>query len=87
MRFATGSSMSIVVAPPGVARLKRTPRTRAASSRLSSSSVTLALTTATPRAVGAAFGERLDETVIKDAVGRGLHDHVARGADPLLQHR
>jgi len=34
---------------------------------------------------GAAFGERLDETVIKDAVGRGLHDHVARGADPLLQ--
>src|SRR5258708_14867193 len=28
MRFATGSSISMVVAPPGVARLKRTPRTR-----------------------------------------------------------
>ena len=32
-----------------------------------------------------AFAERLDEAVVEDAVGRGLHDHVAAGADPLLQ--
>jgi hypothetical protein len=50
-RFATGSSISMVVAP-GFARLKRTPRTPAALSRFNSSSVTAVLTTATPRAVG-----------------------------------
>jgi hypothetical protein len=51
IRFANGSIMSTVVAPP-VARLKRMPRTRAVSRRFNSSSVTLVLTTATPRAVG-----------------------------------
>ena len=50
-RFDKGSSMSIVVAPD-CTRLKRMPRMPRPFSRLSSASVTLVSTTATPRAVG-----------------------------------
>jgi hypothetical protein len=36
-------------------------------------------------AAGAAFVQHFDQAIIEDAVGRRLDDHVARGADPLLQ--
>src|SRR5438874_581676 len=79
-RLDSGSSISGVVAPAW-ARLKRMPRTPSPCIRLSSSVDILSLTTATMRAEGpnAASDSRCSR------LGRRLHQHVAGGADALLE--
>ena len=83
-RFDSGSSMATVVGLVGLS-MKRMPRTPSAASRLSSASVTLVSTTAMARARGAERGEGVERAAVVGAVGRGRHDHVAGGADALLE--
>ena len=81
-RFDNGSSMSIVVARRLITRLKRMPRMPRPSSRLSSASVTLASTTATPRAVAPSLAIASRVHGIVRAVGR-RRDHDVCASCPI----
>src|SRR5579872_1847036 len=68
-----------VVSTRRFTKLKRTPRTPAASSARSSASVTPAATVATPRA------RPFDERPIVGAVAGRLHDHIALQPEKIAQ--
>jgi len=85
MRLDNGITISMLVAP-ACTKLKRMPRTPAAFSFFNSSSDTLVLTTATPRAFGnAEFFQNRNQSTIVHTVRRWLYDHITCGAQPLLQ--
>ena len=84
IRFASGSIISGVVTPP-CARLKRMPRAPCSCMRLRSASVDAGIDDHDGPCCRPKRGDRVQCRGVLGAVGRGLHDDVAAGADAFLE--